>query len=831
MSSNQPISTLTIGTEEYEILNLVSNNYSLSEDYQIELQIKTAQEIDHQKVLHQQAELKIQGKLTASKIYGIITYAAINAPNFCTLKINSLLNPLQNQKHNRNFIRQTLPEIIQTVLTGHDYQLKLIEKYTAQEFIAQKDESDYDFLIRHLNHNGLFFTFNGKQLIITDDIDLLPGKSEITLKISNDEVRPDESAFAFATEAKLLPKTVILKDYNEATPSVDLTVRYDTKIPPANGTIYTYGEHYQTIEQGAKLAKKRMEAIDWQRKLTIIDTDCPSLIPGQSLILKKYYENSQTAYRIIKIEFKADQNTPYTNIITLIPKGISYRHPTKPKPIHGYCYGTIESSVDYKGKYWIKLKHAQENNYVFAARLMQPAAGKDHGFHYPLKPGTEVLIGYLNGDQNRPIILGAIPSQTMPSPVTVFNSYDNIIRTSSGNQLLMQDLPGSEQITLATAGSTNQLNLNINTGINLASNEGKLNITANQDLTQKTQANYNQTIGTDHKITISNDSKLTVEQDHKQDIQETASIFAKNQASLESKTGEISITSSKGILHAEGSVNLLAEQNLNIQNTTGDLLFKGKKFFAHGKTVIIEVGKASITMTPDGTMTLRGTKVDMKYEHNTQQADQSLLGGTPAAGQEPKIPEPPQTDKIGKIEPGPTKRDIIKVARGWNGTPYAHEPPHGENHQFAGMNAKKKIAGDCSGTTYAIYQEAGYDYKYVTVEQFVKTSGNHKFKEISFTEAKPGDVVTWYNQYGYTYDNNTQTNTPLIDVHHMAIIDTVGKELDGSDTHIWSAHSGKKSTVFGNKSTIKGFSDDFRSKGYHKFKITYWHRIGYNDSK
>ena len=72
-------------------------------------------------------------------------------------------------------------------------------------------------------------------------------------------------------------------------------------------------------------------------------------------------------------------------------------------------------------------------------RKAEPNAGEDTGFHFPLKTGTEVLISYRNGNPDRPVISGAMPNETHPSPVTGTNRTSNVIVTSSGARFEIDD--------------------------------------------------------------------------------------------------------------------------------------------------------------------------------------------------------------------------------------------------------------------------------------------------------------------------------------------------------------------------------------------------------
>ena len=72
-------------------------------------------------------------------------------------------------------------------------------------------------------------------------------------------------------------------------------------------------------------------------------------------------------------------------------------------------------------------------------RMLQASAGAGYGIHFPLRPGTEVMLAYVNGDPDRPLIVGAVPNQVTPSPVTDTEPLYNRISTSSGIFLEMED--------------------------------------------------------------------------------------------------------------------------------------------------------------------------------------------------------------------------------------------------------------------------------------------------------------------------------------------------------------------------------------------------------
>jgi hypothetical protein len=88
-------------------------------------------------------------------------------------------------------------------------------------------------------------------------------------------------------------------------------------------------------------------------------------------------------------------------------------------------------------------------------RMMQPYAGKGRGMQFPMAKGTEVLLTFVDGDPDRPLIAGAINTAAAPGPVTANNQTESVIQTGGNNKIRMEDKAGSERILLETpsAGS------------------------------------------------------------------------------------------------------------------------------------------------------------------------------------------------------------------------------------------------------------------------------------------------------------------------------------------------------------------------------------------
>jgi type VI secretion system secreted protein VgrG len=121
------------------------------------------------------------------------------------------------------------------------------------------------------------------------------------------------------------------------------------------------------------------------------------------------------------------------------------------------------ASVDAQGRYKVKFPFAEavydagnnamteDDGLSVPIRMMQVNAGATSGVHFPLLKDAEVLVGFTEGDPDRPFILGAAPNPNNPSVVKDTNNKENIIQTKPGHSLVINDEDGRKQLTLSSA--------------------------------------------------------------------------------------------------------------------------------------------------------------------------------------------------------------------------------------------------------------------------------------------------------------------------------------------------------------------------------------------
>jgi len=395
-------------------------------------------------------------------------------------------------RHNQVFLDKTVPEIVAACLqdgglSALDYELRLQKDYSPWEYVCQYGESHLDFISRWLEREGMYYYFEagatGEKVIITDSriahTSMEQGKTLYYSPPSGLESgHMQEVMSTFFCRQQMLPRKVILKDYNYRRPSLDMTGEAEV-YAQGHGDVYIYGEHLRTPEEGAALAKIRAEEIlCWEQRFDG-ESSVPYLRPGYTFDLHDHYRGSfNRGYLAVRLTHEGNQagymlsglgaelaegerETWYRNAFTVLPAEVQFRPERKtPKArFNGVLNGKIDAAgsgqyaeLDEQGRYKIILpfdtsgrKDGKASAWV---RMMQPYAGAGHGMHFPLHKGTEVLLSFIDGDPDRPIIAGAVTNPETPSLVNADNQTKSRLVSASGNEFHMEDQAGKERILL-----------------------------------------------------------------------------------------------------------------------------------------------------------------------------------------------------------------------------------------------------------------------------------------------------------------------------------------------------------------------------------------------
>lgn len=417
----------------------------------------------------------------------------------------------------RVLLDHDLPGLVRTILSGidlreeQDWELarSILDaasqgseprerpRYPEREAVVQYEESDLAFLHRWLEHEGVWYAFENdgqrERVLFADSVGRykpLPGESAtLAYRPQGTQGEPirgqrAEPVRSLTVTTRPLPREVVLVDYNWRTPEMTQLVCRAAVDPQGRGVRREYNDHFKDLAQGQALARVRAEELQAGEVLGRGTSECVSLRPGLTFELAEHPRPAcNRGWLVTAVEHEVEQTfslqygsvlgARYQNAFQVLPDDRPFRpaRETAWPVIHGVMHARVDASpgtepyadVDHLGRYLVRIPFDEgldgkqrASRYV---RMAQPYAGADGaGMHFPLRKGTEVLLSHVDGDPDRPVIVGAVPNPSTLSPVTDGNRHLNALQTATGNGLVMDDQLGNQGIQLTTSSGSVVLN-------------------------------------------------------------------------------------------------------------------------------------------------------------------------------------------------------------------------------------------------------------------------------------------------------------------------------------------------------------------------------------
>lgn len=424
--------------------------------------------------------------------------------------IEPFLSLLRKQfRTHRFFVNKSVPEVVTEVLQEHglkgwEYEFTLKADYPKREQINQYKENDLAFIERLLAEVGIFYFFTLQPDTQTEVVHFADKQSAWTfgksLPLSSPSGMSDnaaDSVWGVNVRHNVVERNVTVSDYNHREAQNVLT-SVPADMTRGDGDGVTYGEvyHYlpRHLERGDKITPSAETGNFWARLeherflsgqttisgcsndallspaqvLTISERVVPSTLPSETdngiIVTRTGYMASRKDALIVMWE-----GMPYY-------ENRCWRPAAKKRPV---VSGTLMARVtsakdndiyawqDASGMYRVKFDADRDDKRQgmesMPVRFAKPYGGDKYGFHFPLIQGTEVAIGFHEGDPDRPYIAHALHDSRHVDHVTELNSTRNVIRTAGLNKLRMEDKRGEEHVKISTEyGGKTQLNLGHN---------------------------------------------------------------------------------------------------------------------------------------------------------------------------------------------------------------------------------------------------------------------------------------------------------------------------------------------------------------------------------
>ncbi|MEJ2158408.1 MAG: type VI secretion system tip protein TssI/VgrG [Desulfobacteraceae bacterium] len=411
----------------------------------------------------------------------------------------------------RIFQDKSVPDILKAVLGDGalgakgvkvkiEHRFELSGSYTPREFCVQYNESDLNFIARLCEEEGIFYFFehkNGKHTLIFADAAnahkpyTSGNKEKVRFQKTTGAHLEDEVITALQQHEKMTVGKYAARDYNFTIPEADMTVTRDTQqnSPKGQGELYEYpGGYDKSNGRGKQLAKIRMEASDVRMHTLQGRSNCRGFIPGFKFSLEKHPLHSLNGktYVFTKVRHQAKQDFTskgnggdvYYNNFSCIPHKVSFRPPrnadkplivssqtavvTGPKAeeIHTDKHGRVKVKF-----FWDRRKdEKQDGNMSCWIRVSQNWAGGKWGAMHIPRVGQEVIVNFLDGDPDRPIITGRVyhgqnkPPYDLPAEKTKSTIMSNSSKGGGNfNEIRFEDLNGSEEIFTHAAKDQNEV--------------------------------------------------------------------------------------------------------------------------------------------------------------------------------------------------------------------------------------------------------------------------------------------------------------------------------------------------------------------------------------
>ncbi|HEY2024207.1 type VI secretion system tip protein VgrG [Paraburkholderia sp.] len=448
-------------------------------------------DIDYLRKMFGENAEKFSTRPLAHTIHGIVTkfdeFETSADQTRYRVVIEPKLADLDRGVTSRLFQKQSAEEIITDTLrhygyrNGVDFVFLLRGQHKRHEYITQYHETTFAFIQRLCAREGIWFRWEQKQdravIVFGDDLDAYARKQR-TVPLRRDSGLESAGADAIQTlrrRTRRVPEAVRLHDYNHRQAGVSLLVEENAARGDntTNAVDYRWGEHYETPEEGQRIAQLRHGA-HLASQITFIGTGNPFwLEAGEVMSVDPNPVDAKHGIFVTSVRSHGARDQAYRVTFEGIPSDRVWRtsmESVRRPAIDGILPARVTSPGNYKyayltGQGWyvivlpFDLDQWSPGGTSRPVRFAKPYSGDDYGHHFPLIDGAEVAIVFTAGDPDRPVIIGAMHDSLHPDLVNNLNNTRNIVRTAARNELRMEDKEGVEHIHLTTPFQTSELNL------------------------------------------------------------------------------------------------------------------------------------------------------------------------------------------------------------------------------------------------------------------------------------------------------------------------------------------------------------------------------------
>lgn len=604
----------------------------MSSPFEVDLVLATREEISFAEVVNLPALLTVSKTDGPRYFHGMIDRFAYAGKAEDGLIYETRLVPsfwLLALKHDcRVFQKVSVPEIAKAILAEHQLtnsvDFRLQKDYPTMEFCAQYQESDFNFISRLLEQEGIFYFFEHSRtrhrLVLADNrrsYQPFKEKPSVYYTPDADADTAGEGIYEFQFTQNIHPGKVTLKDYNFQYPGTNLTYQAQADAYQ-NFEIYHYPGRFKN-HYGSTLANIRLQEEMTFKQMAMGNGTYQQFTPGKTFRLYRHEQQqlnrdylitavTHSGYQPKSFPRDADKaKMPgYYNDFVAIPSSVTFIPARKsPRPLVNGPQAAVVTGPSgeeiYTDKYgrikvqfhWDRIGGRDENSSAWV-RVSQVWAGDGYGVMFLPRVGQEVIVDFLHGDPSTPIVVGSLYNDSQKPPYALPESKTiSTIRSASSkggpglNELRFEDKSGAEEIYIhgqkdltVMIGKDKYQNVGNNETISVGNNR----VTAiNNNLNETVGGQKSISVGKDLSQSISKNSQVTIGNNLTETVSKTRKLTA----------GKIVITAQDEIALKSGKASIIMKKN-------GDIRISGKNIFVKGG--------GNVTIKGEGDVKIKGKK-------------------------------------------------------------------------------------------------------------------------------------------------------------------------------------------------------------------------------
>ncbi|WP_231963284.1 type VI secretion system Vgr family protein [Pantoea ananatis] len=572
----------------------------------------------------------INGKITQigvrSEELGGVRYAVYG------LTVESDLWPMKRDRNLRIFQSQTVPQIVQTLLKeyGVNVETRLAGSYRVWEYCVQYQESSFDFISRLMELEGMYYFFRHEAdkhtLVLCDAPDQhqpFPGYETIAYHVtpSGGSVT-EEGVSQWALSESVTPGMYSTDDYDFRKPNAWMLQARQNPVSPTPGSVDVYDWPGRFVEHGHGEYYARIRQEVWQVEHHMVSGSgtATGIAPGYTFsLLNAPHFSDNGKYLVTSAHYDFEENsyasgdagaTRHNIDFTVLPAAVTYRaKPETPWPrTHGpqtaKVVGPKGESIwtDKYGRvkvkfHWDRLAKGDDTSSCWV-RVSSAWAGQGFGGVQIPRVGDEVVVDFINGDPDRPIVTGRVYNEASMPPWDLPGDATRMgfmTRSKDGHQanasyLFFEDKPGGELLNMHA--------------------EKDMNISVENDKTVAIDGSRTTTIGKEQNDEVTGDATFHYKQKRTTTVDQLESNIFNNGESTEIKNGRKLNLKSGG-----DESNITGGQKLNLNGTrevtisNGDILnvqAEGRKQHINGNVEEEINGNVGVNINGNWTQTVEG---------------------------------------------------------------------------------------------------------------------------------------------------------------------------------------------------------------------------------